>query len=190
MKKFFEGGEHFVLSSYRINAVPIAEDCEVGVELAKTICEDACYLSAAGNGQTSIEILRIAGGKTGSRIHHLLTIRTHDASEQECVIRQEALEKGVLSLLHHAGFLTEEISFEGYRQHLSGMESDSVWALRKQDIQEYGVQGTYKSPSVVENVSWNKIYSALDGSGCGLCIQIIPALLSDSEHRLIAKTSA
>lgn len=115
MKKFFEGGEHFVLSSYRINAVPIAEDCEVGVELAKTICEDACYLSAAGNGQTSIEILRIAGGKTGSRIHHLLTIRTHDASEQECVIRQEALEKGVLSLLHHAGFLTEEISFEGYR---------------------------------------------------------------------------
>lgn len=190
MKKFFEGGEYFVLSSYRINAVPIAEDSKVGVELAKTICEDACYLSAAGNGQTSIEFLRIAGGKTGSRIHHLLTIRTHDASEQECVIRQEALEKGVISLLHHAGFLTEEISFEGYRRHLSGMESDSVWALRKQDIQEYGVQGTYKSPSVVENVSWNKIYSAMDGSGCGLCIQIIPALLPDSERRLIAKTTA
>lgn len=190
MKKFYEGREYFILSSYRINAVPIAEESEVGVELAKTICEDACYLSAAGNGQTSIEILRIAGGKTGSRIHHLLTIRTHDASEQECVIRQEALEKGVLSLLHHAGFLTEEIFFESYRRHLSGMESDSVWALRKQDIQEYGVQGTYKSPSVVKNVSWNKIYSALDGSGCGLCIQIIPTLLSDSERRLIAKTSA
>ena len=93
MKKFYEGGEYFVLSSFRIKAVPIAEDSEVGVELAKTICEDACYLSAAGNGQTSIEILRIAGGKTGSRIHHLLTIRTHDASEQECVIRQEALRK-------------------------------------------------------------------------------------------------
>ena len=44
MKKFFEGGEVFVLSSYRINAVPVAEDSEVGVELAKTICEDACYL--------------------------------------------------------------------------------------------------------------------------------------------------
>jgi hypothetical protein len=190
MKKFFEGGEYFVLSSYRIKAVPIAEDSKVSIELAKTICEDACYLSASGNGQTSIEILRIAGGKTGSCIHHLLTIRTHDTSEQECVIRQEALDKGVLSLLHHAGFLVEEISFEGYRQHLSGLESDSVWALRKQDIQEYGVQGTYKSPSVVENVSWNKIYSALDGSGCGLCIQIIPALLSDSERQLIAKTSA
>lgn len=70
------------------------------------------------------------------------------------------------------------------------MESDSVWALRKQDIQECGVQGTYKSPSVVENASWNKIYSALDGSGCGLCIQIIPALLSDNERQLIAKTIA
>lgn len=190
MKKFYEGGEYFVLSSYRLKAVPIAEGSKVGIELAKTICEDACYLSATGNGQTSIEILRIAGGKTGSRIHHLLTIRTHDSSEQDCVIRQEALEEGILSLLHHAGFMTEEISFEGYRQHLLGMESDSVWALRKQDIQEYGVQGTYKSPSVVENVSWNKIYSAMDGSGCGLCIQIIPALLSDSEHRLIAKSTA
>lgn len=190
MKKFFEGGEYFVLSSYHIDAVPVAEDNEVGIELAKTICEDACYLSATGNGQTSIEILRIAGVKTGSRIHHLLTIRTHDASEQECVIRQEALEKGILSLLHHAGFLVEEISYEGYRRHLLGVESDSVWALSKQDFQEYGVQGTYKSPSVVENISWNKIYSAFDGSGCGLCIQIIPALLSDSERRLIAKTAA
>lgn len=190
MKKFFEGGEYFVLSSYRINAVPIAEDSEVGVELAKTICEDACYLSAAGNGQTSIEILRIAGGKTGSRIHHLLTIRTHDVSEQDCVIRQEALEKGILSLLHQSGFITEEMPFEGYRKHLSEMEADSVWALMKQDIQEYGVQGTYKSPSVVESVDWKRVYSSLDGSGCGLCIQIIPALLSDSERRLIAKSTA
>lgn len=63
MKKFFEGGEYFVLSSYRINAVPIAEDSEVGIELAKTICEDACYLSAAGNGQTSIEIFQITEKK-------------------------------------------------------------------------------------------------------------------------------
>lgn len=190
MKKFYEGGEYFVLSSYRILAVPIAEDGQFGTEIAKTICEDACYLSATGNGQTSIEILRLAGRKTGSRIHHLLTIRTHDTSEQDCVIRQEALEKGVLSLLHHAGFLTEEISFEGYRRHLSTMESDSVWGLGKQDIQEYGVQSTYKSPSVVETVSWNKIYSAMDGSGCGLCIQIFPTLLSESEQRLIAKCAA
>lgn len=190
MKKFYEGGEYFILSSYRILAVPIKENSQVGIEIAKTICEDSCYLSATGNGQTSIEILRLAGRKTGSRIHHLLTIRTHDTSEQDCIIRQEALEKGVLSLLHHAGFLTEEISFESYRRHLSTMESDSVWGLGKQDIQEYGVQGTYKSPSVVDTVSWNKIYSAMDGSGCGLCIQIFPTLLSESEQRLIAKSAA
>lgn len=70
------------------------------------------------------------------------------------------------------------------------MENGSVWALVKQDIQEYGVQDTYKSPSAVETVSWNKIYSAMDGSGCGLCIQIIPTLLSDREQRLIAKNTA
>ena len=62
--------------------------------------------------------------------------------------------------------------------------------LMKQDIQEYGVQETYKSPSVVESVDWKRIYSVLDGSGCGLCIQIIPALLSDDERRLIAKNAA
>lgn len=63
MKKFFDGGEYFVLTSYRIKAVPISEDNEVGLTLAKTICEDACYLSSAGTGQTAIEILRIAGRK-------------------------------------------------------------------------------------------------------------------------------
>lgn len=190
MKKFYEGGEYFVLTSYRIRAVPIAESNEVCITLAKTLCEDACYLSAAGNGQTAIEIIRIAGRKAGSRIQHMLTIRTHDCSEQDCVIRQEALEKGILSLLHQSGFITEEVPFESYRKHQSEMEADSVWALMKQDIQEYGVQGTYKSPSVVESVDWKRIYSSLDGSGCGLCIQIIPALLSDSESQLIAKNTA
>lgn len=190
MKKFYEGGEYFVLTSYRIRTVPIAESNEVCITLAKMLCEDACYLSAAGNGQTAIEILRIAGRKAGSRIQHVLTIRTHDCSEQDCVIRQEALEKGILSLLHQSGFITEEVPFESYRKHQSEMEADSVWALMKQDIQEYGVQGTYKSPSVVESVDWKRIYSSLDGSGCGLCIQIIPALLSDSERQLIAKNTA
>lgn len=172
MKKFFDGGEYFVLTSYRIKAVPISDDNEVSLTLAKTICEDACYLSSAGYGQTAIELLRIAGRKAGDRIHHVLTLRTHDRSEQDCVVRQEALEKGILSLLHQSGFTVEEVSFEGYRRHISEMETDSVWALVKQDIQEYGVQETYKSPSVVESVDWKRIYSALDGSGCGYVFRL------------------
>ena len=190
MKKFYEGGEYFVLSSYRIKKVPIVEDSDLAIALAKTICEDACYLSTSGNGQTSIEILRISGDRTGSRIQHLLTIRTHDRSEQNCVIRQETIEKGILSLLHHSGFIIEEIRFESYKKCLSKMRTDSIWALTKQDIREYGIQGSYQSPSVVEGVAFENIYSALDGSGCGLCIQIIPALLSDSERQLIAKSTA
>lgn len=190
MKKFYEGGEYFVLSSYRIKAVPIADENEVGAALAKTICEDACYLSAAGNGQTSIEILRIAGNHMGGRIQHLLSIRTHDSSEQDCVIRQEALVKGILSMLHHSGYTTEEITYDGYRKHLSEMKADVAWALKKQDMQDYGVQGTYQSPSVIESVDWKRIYSALDGSGCSLCVQMIPTLLSDQERRFIAKNAA
>lgn len=190
MKKFFDGGEYFVLTSYRIKTVPISVDNEVSLTLAKTICEDACYLSSSGNGQTAIEIYRSAGKKTGGRIHHLLTLRTHDSSEQDCVVRQEALEKGILSLLYQYGFIAEEVSFEGYRKYISEMEAGSIWALMKQDIKEYGVQETYKSPSVIENVDWGRIYSVMDGSGCGLCIQIIPALLSDNERRLIAENTA
>lgn len=44
MKKFYDGGEYFVLTSYRIKAVPISDDNAVSLTLAKTICEDACYL--------------------------------------------------------------------------------------------------------------------------------------------------
>lgn len=190
MKKFIEGGEYFVLSSYRIVEVPIADGSDVGANLAKTICEDACYLSAAGNGQTSIEFLRIARENMGGRIQHLLTIRTHDSSEKDCVIRQEALIKGILSMLHNSGYVAEEITYDTYRKHLSALQTDVVWALKKQDVQEHGVQGAYKSPSVIEVVDWKRIYSALDGSGCGLCVQIIPTLLSDNERRLIDKNVA
>lgn len=142
MKKFFDGGECFALTCYRIKAVPISDDNEVGLTLAKTICEDACYLSA-GNGQTAIELLRIAGRNRGSRVHHLLTLRTHDSSEHICVVRQEALEKGILSLLHQSGFIAEEVSFDGYRKYVLEMGGDSAWALMKQDIQEYGIQETF-----------------------------------------------
>ena len=96
----------------------------------------------------------------------------------------------MLSILHQSGFIVKEVSFESYSKHLSEIKADSVWALKKQDIQEYGVQRTYTSPSIVENVDWKRIYSALDGSGCSLCIQIIPALLSDDERRLISKSTA
>lgn len=189
MKKFYDSGEYFVMSSYRITAVPITEDNEASIGIAKTICEDACYLSSEGNGQTAIEIIRIAGTHTGSRIQHLLIVRTHDASEKNCVIRQEALAKGIISILNQNGYKVDEISFDAYRKLHMNLKSESAWALKKQAIQEYGVQGTYRSPPIVEAVDWKKIYSSLDGSGCSLCIQIIPSLLSEGEHSLVAKNA-
>lgn len=196
MKKFYDGGECFILSSFRIDAVPMVQDIpskidhEIGIELAKTICEDACFLSSTGCGQTSIEMLRIAGRTAGSRNEHILTIRTHDSSEQDCAIRQEALSKGILSRLHQEGYITEEMPYDDYRRALSCLNREAVWALKKQDIQDYGVQGTYVSPSVIENVDWKKIYSAMDGSGCSFCIQIIPTLLSERERQVILKNAA
>lgn len=190
MKKFSDSGEYFALSSYQIRAVPAAEAGTAGVALAKVICEDACYLSATGRGQTSIEILRLAEKYAGSKIRHYLIIRTHDKSEHDCVVRQEAFVKGLLTMLHRAGYVLEETTYEEYRKQLSLMNVDSAWALNKRDIHEYGIQRTYASPSITKSVDWGKIYTALDGSGCGLSIQIIPGLLSENEQRLISQNAA
>lgn len=190
MKKFYEGGECFVLTACSIEAAPLASSQQVGINLAKTLCEDACYLSAEGNGQTALELFRIAGKTPGSPIRHILTIRTHDRSERDCVIRQEALEKGILSLLHQSGYRIRELPFDDYRRQLAQLDTAAVWALKKQEVQEYGVQNTYRSPARVEEVHWEGIYSALAGSGCALCVQIIPALLSENERQRIAKNTA
>ena len=37
MKKFYDGGEYFVLTSYRIKAVPISDDNAVSLTLAKML---------------------------------------------------------------------------------------------------------------------------------------------------------
>ena len=190
MKKFRDRGEYFVLSAFCITAIPFSDNDEVGAALAKAFCEDACYLSAAGNGQTSIELCRIAEKRSGVRIQHILAIRTHDGCEQDCVLRQEALVKGILTQLHRSGYMVGEISYEDYRKHIRKMEAGTTWALKKQDITEYGVQGTYKSPSIIEKVDWKTVYSVLDGSGCSICIQIIPAWLSEDERRMIAENAA
>lgn len=190
MKKFFDGGEYFVLSAFIINAVPAVYDSEASAELAETICEDACYLSASGRGQTAIEILRIAGDCPGSPIRHILSVRTHDSSEQECVIRQEALVKGVASMLHLNGYVFEEIRYEEYRKQLSDRNTQASWALIKDCPPEHGVRGVYRSPRIVKDVDWKRIYAALDGSGCCLTVQIIPSMLTDAELRSVKEHTA
>lgn len=66
MKKFYDGGEYFVLTSYRIKAVPISDDNAVSLTLAKTICRDACYLSSAEMGNRAIGDSPDRGRKAGT----------------------------------------------------------------------------------------------------------------------------
>lgn len=187
MKKFVDGGEFFMLSSYHITKVPFADDEKAVLDLSRAICEDSCYLSSDGAGQTSIELLRVAGNALGSKIGHYITVRTHDGSEQDCVVRHEAMIRGITINLLQNGYILEEISFDVYKRALSIMNTGNVWALKKQDVMECGIQETYKAPSIVETVDWEKIYSVLNGSGCGLCIQIIPSLLTEKERSTVNK---
>ena len=191
MKKCINDNEYFILTILKINEVPYSdEDNELFLRMAKTICEDACNLSAEGTGQTAIEILRTAEDSCGRPIHHLITVRTHDKNEHSCTIRHSAIVNGLDSMLLRHGYVCEEIEFDAYRKYIGGREKNCVWALKKQMVQDYGVQNIYESIPIVESVDWKKIYSVLDGSGCSLIVQIIPALLNSSERDIIAKTSA
>lgn len=114
MKKFCDGGEYFTFSSFRITSIPVSKDEEtedLGARAARTLLEDACYLSSDGNGQAAIELLRITGKSIGSPIEHILSFRTHDGSDQDCVVRHEALVWGAQSVLHHNGYVFEELPY-------------------------------------------------------------------------------
>ena len=115
MKKFVDKGEYFALSIYKILQNPLVIETTEMRNPAQVICEDAFYLSPTGNGETSIEILRIAGDFKGSEILHFVVFRTHSSVESECVLRQEALLQGALACLHHAGYVVEEVAYEQYR---------------------------------------------------------------------------
>lgn len=191
MKKFTDSGVCFALSSYRITAAPIkAEDEDTGIRLAHSICSDACYLSSNGTGQSAIELLRIDGGVLGKEIEHYLTVRTYDTSEKLCVMRQDAITGGIVSALHLAGYEAEEVPYDTYRRSVMKANTENVWALRKQDVQEYGIHRSYRTPPVVSAVDWKLIYSSLTGSGCSIYIQIIPSQLSQSEHSIVMKNTA
>lgn len=192
MKEFRVGNERFTLSSYRVKAVPVGGDEagaeEAGVSLARAVCEEACALSSDGGQQISLELLRIAGSSTGKPIEHVLTIRTH-GSEHDCALRHKTAEEGMTALLHSAGYLFEELSYDEYRELLPE-EAGAVWGLKREDIKEYGTMSNYRSPGIVESVDWAKVYDALNGSGCTLCIHSIPSRLTAGEHRRVVKSSA
>ena len=186
MKKFIDHGEYFVLSAFRIVQSPVvSESIEKDLNPAQVICEDAFYLSSAGNGQTSIEMLRVAGDFKGSEIQHILVVRTHSSKENECVLRQKALIHGAFTCLHHAGYVVEEITYEQYRSYQRHTKDDVSWAMTKQESVDHGLHGSYRSSPVLSEIDWKSIYSFLDGSGCTLAIQVIPTRFSDVESKSI-----
>lgn len=185
MKKFYNGGMYFVMTSFSITAVPVllGEEEDIGIAAAKRICDEACYLSASGSGETAIELLRISSDK-GEAIEHIITLRTHDKSENGCVTRQSALEKGLRSFLTAAYYSFREITYEEYRRKEMRVNTESVWCLKKRPTEDYGMQGRHLSPPIVEAVDFSGIYGVM-GSGSSICIQIIPSLLSANERRTI-----
>lgn len=190
--KLFHEDCCFALSSYEITAVPIVPTETEQQEarrssIAATVLEDAAFLSSTG-GQISIELMRIAGRKKGMPIRHIITIRSQNCDETECVTRHEASVSGLLGTMQHAGYLMKELSFEEYSR-LSQHRHAAVCALRKTPRTTPGMQQTYYSIPVLEEegIDWSSIYDSLDGSDAVLTIQASPSVMSDNEANLAAQ---
>ena len=113
MKKFVDSGIYFNLTTLLIREVPYeTENNESYSVIARTICDDACNLSAEGTGQTAIELLRVSENTTGKPISHLITIRTHDKNDRGCTVRHTAIVNGINSMLLRNGYVCEEINYD------------------------------------------------------------------------------
>ncbi len=192
MKSFYANQRYFLLTSYRIEAVPITDpslDSNITSKLniAKTLCHDACYLSSNGEGQISVELMRCAEAKQGGRIDHLITVRSYGQLEKDCQVRHTAYTNGLTSVLRRFGYRITECSFDDLSAINRNLNYDTVWGLTKTPATEYGQKSEYMYIPMVNHVDWESIYSALDGSGCSLIIQMIPSKVSEIEQKFIIK---
>lgn len=189
MKLFHAQDTCYTFSAFVIDRIPIlstdAEADDRGELLARTLVEDACYLSADGSDQIALEMIRLATGRPGRPIVHLLAIRCRDRNQRSCNIRHEACEQGMKTALQQNGYQLHEITFEDYLACTRTAGREVVWGIAKAALQERGLQGSYASVPIVEDVDWERIYSALDGSGCSFSVQIIPALATAAERSVI-----
>lgn len=193
MKVFHAQSAFYTFSAFVIDKIPIPRtDTDTfvrGEQLAGTLLEDACYLSADGSDQTAIELTRIAAAYSGGPIVHILAIRCRDSGQRSCRVRHEACVLGMTKALQQNGYLLHEISFEDYLSRTRGSR-EVAWGIVKSMLQERGVQGTYVSVPLIEETDWERIYSALDGSGCSFSVQVIPSLATAQERSVIQQNYA
>lgn len=194
MKLFHAQQMYYSFSAFVIDMIPIVlpdgEDPLQGEQLAGTLVEDACYLSADGSDQTAIELTRIAAAHSGNPIAHVLAVRCRDRSQGSCRVRHEACVQGMTGTMHQKGYLFHEISYNEYLSFTRDSGKGSVWAIAKSTLQERGVHGSYLSVPVIGEVDWERIYSALDGSGCSFSVRVVPSLANGAERSVIQQNYA
>lgn len=196
MKMFKSGGIVFLLTSFEILKVPLSrkkenirEEEDSGKKLAQKLCESACYLSEDGSGQIAVEFLRIAAEKKGGAIRHLITVRSYSNTEQKAKLYHKIFVQELYEEFMQNGYVLKEVSFNKYRIEQMKMCTDTSYALTKNKVIEHGLYGTYVAPPIVTKMNWKSIYAMLDGSGCSLCIQMIPQFFSITERSFITRKS-
>lgn len=190
MKEFYRDGTSFFMSIYELTQVPLApEGSAPGEALGRMLCGLPAALSGQAQ-QAALELLCIAGTTRGQCIRHLLVLRSHDQNRQRSAARHNAMSRSLCGVLQQAGYRLNELPYEDYRRTVCPQAEQTVWALRKAPLTEIGLQGTYQSMPLIEQVDWPAIYAALDGSGCTFSVQCLPGPFTPAEKQQIADHAA
>lgn len=183
MKHFFDGQFHYGMTSIRVLEVPYSNE-HLGKQIMRRLCEDLYYLSD-GDGRLSAELLRLAGTSDGGSILHLLVLRSRDRDESLCRSLHGAAERCMKKLLQTNGYRFVEVPFEQFSVWFSELNRSAEYALVKDEIRECekrSVAVHCSLPLLAGEMDLPALYAALDGSGAGLSMEIIPRAASDSER--------
>lgn len=192
MKLFHPKSGYYGLTVYHILKAPYEAEHPIGTMLARRMCEDACFLSN-GSGSVSVELLRIARKTAGKGICHLLVLRCWDKSRDVCAQLGYALRNSVAGLLHSEGYRFVELPFDRFAALHQAMDRTTVWAIAREELRENEAMSPthYVSlPVFADKMELQDLYTALDGSGCCLSVQIIPNVLLPGELQLIRQRYA
>lgn len=187
MKVFKVNSGYYALTVFKLLRVAIETEDKIASRMAREICEDAYYLSN-GDGNLSIEFLRIAGTFNGGRICHLLISRSFSKIEETSKILNNAFCTSIREQLTRYGYIYSEMPFELFSELYYSANRSAIWAITKQEIREQELMSPNTNislPVLCDSVDMRSVYKALDGSGCTLSIQVTTSSFTDQEIEVI-----
>lgn len=186
MKQVIEQNRSHMLCAYYIRQIPYLRE-DKRTSISRQLFSDAFFLSN-GDGSLSLELLRMAGTIHGKSICHVLVVRARNLSSGTCTEVMAAMRACVEVALRDHGFVFEELPFEVFARLYQAQDRTCVWAVVKDEIRESETLSPtvhLSVPVFAGEADFSALYTALDGSGCTVSVQMIPRAPSTEERNAV-----